>query len=390
VSTTRGHRYKKVVLLALMAVSVVAASTLLAACAGGKQTTTTTEWQLGQNMQVVHLNELANGKVVTVSPGFLIELELAGRPSLREHWDVTPPDPTIVRTLPGPRVIFDQANLAGTFTFNAIALRVGETAFKADYVNRKGELQRSFSCTFNVVSSMPTTTTTAGETTTTASTTTTTQASTTTTAKPTTTTAEPTTTTTAKPTTTTTAEPSTTTTAKPTTTTTAKETTTTAKPTTTTTAKETTTTTAKPTTTTTAPPTTTTVTLPPTTSTSFIERPPYPDEPGVVYLDERNNGDVVEAGAGGKIVLTLGGNPSTGYQWEIKMIDASVLKLEGDPQFIPESDLAGAPGVYVWTFDVLKDNVSTALALAYLDPQGNVDQYFFVGIVTGAPVVTPY
>ena len=363
-SKRRQKRYRcgRIAVFGVAMLVVLGMAVLLAACSRTELTTTTsTERQLGQNLQVIKINELSNGKIVTVSPGFLIELELKGQPSLRFHWDVLPPDPTIVRALPGPRVLFDLANLQGTFTFTALARSVGETSFSADYVNRKGEVQRSFACTFQVVSNIPTTTTVSESTTTTAPTTTTTAAPTTTTAAPTTTTAAPTTTTTETPTTTTTGAESTTTTAKPTTTTTEK-----------------------PTTTTTAKPTTTTVTLPPTTTTSFIPRPPYEEIPGNTYLDERNNGDVVNAMAGGKIVLSLGGNPSTGYHWEIKTIDTSVLRAEGDPQFISESTAVGAPGVYVWTFDVLRADVSTQLALVYLAPDGSVDQYFYVGIVTVA------
>ena len=179
---------------------------------------------------MINLNERSNGKVVPVSPGFLIKIELQGRPSLSNHWDVLPPNPTIVWTLPGPRVILDQANLQGTFTFNALALQVGTATFSADYVDRKGQVQRSFTCTFEVISGNPnlgttsttgaagTTTTTEATTTTTEATTTTTEATTTTTAATTTTTAATTTTTTAA--TTTTTEATTTTTAKPTTTTT--------------------------------------------------------------------------------------------------------------------------------------------------------------------------
>ncbi len=359
-----------------LAIAAVAGVTIFAAgCSGSKGTTTTTERQLGQNLQVVKINELSNGKVVLVSPGFLIQLELSGRPSLQNHWDVLPPDPMIVRALPGPRVVFDQANLQGTYTFTALALRVGTTAFSADYVDRRGQVERSFTCTFEVVSSSPTSSTTTGE-----ETTTTIEVTTTTTAATTTTTTAATTTTTAAPTTTT---------AAPTTTTTAAATTTTGAATTTT-AAPTTTTTKPPTTTTTQKPTTTTVTLPPTTSTSFIERPPVEPVPGNTYLDERNNGDVVDATAGGKIVLSLGGDQSSGFLWQIKKIDTAVLRSAGDPVFTPTTGAkTGAPGVYVWTFDVLQADVSTSLALAYVDAAGNIDQYFYVGIVTSTAPITP-
>jgi predicted secreted protein len=108
-------------------------------------------------------------------------------------------------------------------------------------------------------------------------------------------------------------------------------------------------------------------------------------------LDERNNGGVVYAVAGAQIVLTLGGDASTPYNWTIVKIDTSVLRSTGNPVFTPVAGAkTGAPGVYTWAFDVLKANMSTQLALAYADSAGNVTQYFYVGIVTTAPQVTPY
>ncbi len=172
-----GHWCGRVAVLAVLTLAVLGMAVLVGACSGGKLTTTT-ERQLGQNLQVVKINERSNGKVVLVSPGFLIQLELRGQPSLRNHWDVLPPNPTIVLTLPGPRVIFDEANLQGTYTFTALALRVGTATFTADYVDRKGQVERTFTCTFEVISSNPTSTTTTeagGTTTTTEATTTTTE-----------------------------------------------------------------------------------------------------------------------------------------------------------------------------------------------------------------------
>jgi predicted secreted protein len=329
----------------MVAVLTVAALSVFAiSCTRGDETTTTSERRLDLNLQVVTINERSNGKIVTVSPGFVVVIELEGQRWLGRHWNVLPPDPKVVWMLPGPKVTEDGGRLQGLFTFTGLARSVGETGFSAEYVNHEGTVLQSFQVTFQVVSSEPTTTTSVGETTTTAA---------------------------------------------PTTTTTAATTTTSAAPSTTT--SQATTTTEAPTTTTEAPSTTTTKpTLPPTTSTSFIERPPYPETPGTTYLDERNNGEVVNVAVGGKIVLTLGGNPSTGYQWEIAKIDEAVLRSAGEPEFFPESDLAGAPGYYVWTFDILKADASTSLALVYLDPSGKTNQYFYVGVVTGSAQITPY
>ena len=365
------------IVLAAVIVVLVVVIVYQASCTGDEETTTTTvaQAQIPPGTQVVRLTEASNGKTVTVSPGFLLILELPGYPTRGYQWNVVPPDPEVVKGLPGPEITPDSGDTPGTYLFAGLALALGTTEVSADYVSPQGQTEDSYKLTIQVVSSTPTssTTTTAGETTTTAeSTTTTTEATTTTTAASTTTTAASTTTTTGASTTSTTAKPTTTTTAKPTTTT----------------AKPTTTTTAKPTTTTTAKPTTTTIKLPPTTSTSYIQRPPTVIIPANTYLDERNNGQVVYATVGAQVVLTLGGDASSPYNWSIKKIDTSVLRQTGNVVFTPVAGpKTGSPGIYTFTFDVLRANASTQLALVYADSSGNVNQYFYVGIITNAQAV---
>ena len=358
------------IVLAAVIVVLVVVVVYQASCTGDEETTTTTtvaQAQVPPGTQVVRLTEASNGKTVTVSPGFLLILELPGYPTRGYQWNVVPPDPEVVKGLPGPEITPDSGDTPGTYLFAGLALALGTTEVSADYVSPQGQTEDSYKLTIQVVSSTPTssTTTTAEETTTSAeSTTTTTEATTTTTAASTTTTAASTTTTTGASTTSTTAKPTTTTTAKPTTTT------------------------AKPTTTTTAKPTTTTIKLPPTTSTSYIQRPPTVIIPANTYLDERNNGQVVYATVGAQVVLTLGGDASSPYNWSIKKIDTSVLRQTGNVVFTPVAGpKTGSPVIYTFTFDVLRANASTQLALVYADSSGNVNQYFYVGIITNAQAV---
>lgn len=113
--------------------------------------------------------------------------------------------------------------------------------------------------------------------------------------------------------------------------------------------------------------------------------------PGNTYLDERNTGQVVYATVGAQLVLTLGGDSSSPYKWTIKKIDASILKQKGDVVFTPVAGAkTGSPGIYTFTFDVLKADESTQLALVYADSSGNISQYFYVGIITTKPQATPY
>jgi predicted secreted protein len=172
-------------LIALVVILVVVI-VWLASCRGDETdtTTTTSQVQIPPGTQVMRLTESSNGKTVTVSPGFVLILELPGYPSLGYEWDVLPPDPDIVKGLPGPKITPDVGDSPGTYTFAGIALALGETMVKAEYVSPQGESEESFEVTIRVVESVPTTSTTVEETTTTVeeTTTTTAEATTTTTA----------------------------------------------------------------------------------------------------------------------------------------------------------------------------------------------------------------
>jgi predicted secreted protein len=343
----RGKASKPVwVMAGVVIVALILVIVFLSSCQCGEEESTT---GIPPGTQYLRITDASDGKVIQVVPGVLLILDLPGYPSQGYHWNVLPPDPLIVKGLPGPKITSDAGDIPGTFTFAGIALSLGETDVQAEYVTPLGEVQRTFKVIIQVVTGDPATTTTE------APTTTTTQASTTTTEATTTTTAA--TTTTTAPTTTTTAAPSTTTTSQASTTTTGASTTTTAAPTTTTTAA-------------------------PTTTTTQMAKPPIEILPNNTYLDERNNGEVVYARAGAQVVLSLSGNPSTGHRWEITRIEQSVLRPTGDPEFVPVPGGLGAPGAFIWTFDVLRADARSPLELKYFDPEGKVVQYLYVGIVT--------
>ena len=318
--------------------------------------------------QIVVVNEDANGTAVRVSPGWTLVLQLPGNPSTGYTWNITPPDPSIVEVGPGP--IFTPASRGvggpGTLTFTGMAVGVGTTVIDGRYVSPSGQEEKTFELTIEVQSAAPTTSTLP-------------RSTTSPTRPPTTTSAAPTTTTTAA-TTTTTAAP--TTTAPPTST--SGSTTSTSGSTTTTTALPTTTTTVAPTTTTTAPPTTTT-TEPPTT-TSSIPLPTTTTKPGILYIDWTKDGQVLIIPATVKtVVVTLAGNPSTGYNWKLARFNDKVLKLQADPPFIPIEGKTGpgTPGYLVWTFDVIGQG-SSPIDIQLLDPSGKVVDDFFVGLATAA------
>ena len=150
------------IVLAAVIVVLVVVIVYQASCTGGEETTTTTvaQAQIPPGTQVVRLTEASNGKTVTVSPGFLLILELTGYPTRGYQWNVVPPDPEVVKGLPGPEITPDSGDTPGTYLFAGLALALGTTEVSADYVSPQGQTENSYKLTIQVVSSTPTSSTT--------------------------------------------------------------------------------------------------------------------------------------------------------------------------------------------------------------------------------------
>ena len=74
------------------------------------------------------------------------------------------------------------------------------------------------------------------------------------------------------------------------------------------------------------------------------------DAPKEVKLTEKEAGESVEVAKGGTLEITLEGNPTTGYTWEVESVDDKVLKQEGEPDFKADSDAMGAGGMMTLKF----------------------------------------
>ncbi|MGB9834147.1 MAG: protease inhibitor I42 family protein [bacterium] len=66
-----------------------------------------------------------------------------------------------------------------------------------------------------------------------------------------------------------------------------------------------------------------------------------------------------------ELEISLPGNPSAGYSWEIQSCDGAILKIEGEPTFKAESELLGAPGVFNFKFVPVSPG-QTPLKLIYV------------------------
>ncbi len=327
----------------------------------------------------VVITEAQDGATVPVGTGWVVLLKLTGVPE-ESVWNVNAMNAELLQVLPGPQITYPsyEPGAEALYTYSAITLNPGSVQVEAKNVDIAGKVNRTFSCTILITSEddLSTTTTVAESTTTSESTTTTTEATTTTTEASTTTTAAPTTTT--APSTTTTAKPSTTTTKPPSTTTT-----TTKPPSTTTTKPPSTTTTTKP------PSTTTTTAKPPSTTTTSLPFPPIDIPDGTVVLGPKSNGqvEVVPTTATG-LALVLPDDRNDDLIWQLDTYDESVIKLKGDPVFVPTTTDPNQ-GALVWTFDVLKAG-ATELRLVYAKEDGTVTQQFFVTISVQELAITPY
>lgn len=82
-------------------------------------------------------------------------------------------------------------------------------------------------------------------------------------------------------------------------------------------------------------------------------------------LTDENNGETVQLKVNDTMEVALPSNPSTGYQWQVSSIDTAVLRADGEPEFIPDSDAVGSGGLSVFHFRALAAGTSP-LQLDYL------------------------
>ena len=84
-------------------------------------------------------------------------------------------------------------------------------------------------------------------------------------------------------------------------------------------------------------------------------------------LTAANANQTIEVKVGDTLVVELEGNPTTGFSWEAAELDQAVLEQVGEPEYIAESDLLGAPGVISLRFKAAGPG-QTLLKLVYHRP----------------------
>lgn len=103
-------------------------------------------------------------------------------------------------------------------------------------------------------------------------------------------------------------------------------------------------------------------------SCGAASQPELGSVPVEVNVGAQDNGGQVKLAPGQTLVVTLEGNPSTGYSWEIIEVKDSVLQPRGEPEFQAISDQKPAPpgtgGVQILRFEAAGAG-ETPLKLVY-------------------------
>jgi inhibitor of cysteine peptidase len=88
----------------------------------------------------------------------------------------------------------------------------------------------------------------------------------------------------------------------------------------------------------------------PLSPTSTLSSNNTPARQPVARLVAADSGTNIYLEVGQTFTVTLEGNPSTGYTWEISPVDKTVISQVGDPVWAPKSNLLGAPAMLTLTF----------------------------------------
>ncbi len=84
-----------------------------------------------------------------------------------------------------------------------------------------------------------------------------------------------------------------------------------------------------------------------------------------VTLTAADKDSQVDIAKGGIIVITLEGNPSTGFSWEARDLNSAMFEQVGEPVFTSSNpDLIGSGGTVTLTFKTLQAGTA-ALNLVY-------------------------
>ncbi len=106
------------------------------------------------------------------------------------------------------------------------------------------------------------------------------------------------------------------------------------------------------------------------TATPKAVASPEPAGKADIKLTALNHGKTIAAVVGQKIVVTLSGNPTTGFSWNLSKLDGASVKQVGKMEYVQDDAAKGKVGVggkFTFTFEATKAGKS-ALNFEYKRP----------------------
>jgi len=100
-------------------------------------------------------------------------------------------------------------------------------------------------------------------------------------------------------------------------------------------------------------------------------------------IGSESNGKTITINQGTSLILTIEGNPTTGYAWAVTDVDQKILSSMGEPGFKTDSKLVGSGGVYTFKFKAETPGTTT-LALDYFrsfEPENPPLETFSVTVI---------
>lgn len=81
-------------------------------------------------------------------------------------------------------------------------------------------------------------------------------------------------------------------------------------------------------------------------------------------ITEEMNGQTITLKQGQTLSVSLSGNPTTGYNWEVDEVDQAILAPLGEAEYESDSTLVGSGGLYTFNFSAVETGTTT-LKLKY-------------------------
>jgi inhibitor of cysteine peptidase len=109
--------------------------------------------------------------------------------------------------------------------------------------------------------------------------------------------------------------------------------------------------------------------------------------PSERWLTQADAGRTIELRTGDRLTISLGGNPTAGYSWELASVNKQVLAPLSEPGYAASSKAVGAGGVFAFEFEAVSSG-QTALRLAYRRPwekRRRPAETFAVNVTVEAP-----